>query len=163
MQRTHADPAARPLVADAGSRRPRVLPVLVVGVVVAACVRGLLLESFVAPSAALSPTVQPGDRVLVWKASRPGPGDLVVVDTGAPSSQGPADSVLARALGAVADALGVRTTGRDELAVVADTDADRVELSAPSPATVPTEDVVGVVGLRFWPLDRLGPVDEATP
>ena len=63
----------------------------------------------------------------------------------------------------MADALGVRTTGRDELAVVADTDPDRVELSAPSPATVPTEDVVGVVGLRFWPLDRLGPVDEVTP
>ena len=77
MQRTHADPAHRHSVAGAGSRRPRVLPLLVVGVLVAACVRGLLVESVVAPSDALAPAVQPGDRVLVWKAGAdPRPGDV---------------------------------------------------------------------------------------
>jgi len=160
MQRTHADPAPRRLAGDAGSRRPRVLLVLVAGVIGAAVARGLLVESFVAPSAALSPTVQPGDRVLVWKASpQPGPGDLVLVGTGEASPPGPTgESDLATGLGAVARALGVPTPGRDELAVVADSDADRVELSAPTATAVTTEAVVGVVGLRFWPLDRFGPV-----
>ncbi len=162
MQRTHADPAPRRLAGDAGSRRPRVLPVLVVGVLLAACVRGLLVESFVVPSAALSPTVLPGDRVLVWKASpQPGPGDVVLVDTGevAPGADAGEESLVARVLGAAADALGVRTSGRDEPAVVAGAIADGgVVTSAPVEAVVPPEDVVGVVGLRFWPLDRFGPV-----
>ncbi len=163
MQRTHADPAHRHRVAGAGSRRPRVLPVLVAGVLVAACVRGLLVESVVAPSDALAPALQPGDRVLVWKTGvDPRPGDVVVVDlTGAsvsPEDAEPADSVVARVLAAVADRLGVRATARDELAVVAEVGEGRVELSAPTATSVPADDVVGVVGLRFWPLDRLGPV-----
>lgn len=166
MQRTHADPAHRHPVAGAGSRRPRVLPVLVAGVLVAACVRLLLVESFVAPSDTVAPAVQPGDRVLVWKAGAdPRPGDVVVVDLsdGSPaaSDSAPPDSVVARVLGAVAGALGVRTTARDELAVVAEVGDGRVELSAPAGTSVPVEDVVGVVGPRFWPLDRLGPVSGA--
>jgi hypothetical protein len=163
MQRTHADPAHRHPVAGAGSRRPRVLPVLVAGVLVAACVRVLLVESFVASSDALPPAVQPGDRVLVWKAGAdPLPRDVVVVDTSAASPPaepaGPSDTVVARSLGAVADVLGVRTPPRDQLAVVAEVGNGRVGVSAPTPTSVPADDVVGVVGLRFWPLDRLGPV-----
>ncbi len=165
MQRTHADPAHRHPVAGAGSRRPRVLPVLVVGVLVAACVRALLVESFVASTDDLAPTVQAGDRVLVWKAGPgPGPGDVVVVDTGAATAEDAAvDSMTARVLGAVADALGVRATSADVPAVVAGTDDGRVLLSEPTATSVPADDVVGVVGLRFWPLDRLGAVNGVEP
>lgn len=168
MQRTHADPAPRPDVADAGSRRPRVLPVLVVGVLVAACVRGFLVESFVVPSDALSPTVLPGERVLVWKAApSPAPGDLVVVETSdvddhEVTGEG-ATAVVSRVLATVARALGVSTSPRDELAVVAGADGDTVELSAPEETSVPVGEVVGVAGFRFWPLDRLGPVSGVTP
>jgi signal peptidase I len=168
MQRTHADPAPRPDVADAGSRRPRVLPVLVVGVLVAACVRGFLVESFVVPSDALSPTVQPGERVLVWKAGpAPAPGDLVVVETAGSGDDATtpdgAAGLLSRVLGALASALGVSTSPRDDLAVVGGTDGEDVELSAPEETTVPRSDVVGVAGFRFWPLDRVGPVGGVTP
>ncbi len=165
MQRTHADPAPRSDVADAGSRRPRVLPVLVAGVLVAACVRGFIVESFVVPSDALAPTVKPGERVLVWKAApRPGPGDLVVVETSAPGdgdapAGGPAP-VVSRVLGAVARALGVSTSPTDVLAVVAGSDGATVELSAPEETSVPADEVVGVAAFRFWPIDRLGPVSQ---
>jgi hypothetical protein len=57
-------------VASAGSRRPRVLATVAVGLVVAALVRGFVLESYVVPSAAFAPTFEPGDRVLVLKTDR---------------------------------------------------------------------------------------------
>ena len=51
-------------------------------IVVTALVQAFVLQSYFVPTAALAPTVEPGDRVLVWKV-RPAvdPGDLVVVDT----------------------------------------------------------------------------------
>ena len=161
--RTHADPARPAPAADAGSRRPRVLPVLVVGVLLAACVRALLVQSYVVASDALAPTVRAGDRVLLWTGvDRPGPGDLVVVDT---SGTGPVDratpendGVVGRLLGSTADALGVRSAPTDALAVVTAVHGDRVILSAPWAGEVAAEDVVGVVGPRFWPVGRLGPV-----
>ncbi len=161
MQRTHADPAPRPDAADAATR---VLPVLLVGVLVAACVRGFLVESFVVPDDALSPTVTPGERVLVWKAGpSPAPGDLVVVETSTPDDDAAAASdgataLVTRLLGALARALGVSTSPRDELAVVGGVAGGTVELSAPEESSVPADEVVGVAGFRFWPLDRVGPV-----
>lgn len=63
------DPVSAP-VASAGSRRPRVLVTIALGLLVAALVRGFVLESYVVPSAASAPTFEPGDRVLVLKTDR---------------------------------------------------------------------------------------------
>jgi signal peptidase I len=52
-----------------------------VGVIAAALVRGLLVESYHVPSAANAPTFEPGDRVLVFKTDRRAEaGDFALVD-----------------------------------------------------------------------------------
>jgi hypothetical protein len=52
-----------------------------VGVIAAALVRGLLVESYHVPSAANAPTFEPGDRVLVLKTDRRAEaGDFALVD-----------------------------------------------------------------------------------
>ncbi len=67
-------------VAGTGSRRPVAL-VVVVGVIAAALVRGLLVESYHVPSAAYAPTFEPGDRVLVLKTDRSAEsGDTALVE-----------------------------------------------------------------------------------
>ncbi len=166
MARTHADPALATPVEDAGSRRPRVVLVLVVGVLLAAVVRGLVVQSYVVPSAALAPTVEPGDRLLVWKAfARPSAGDLVVVDTTGTAAVTAAratptgNGIVGRALGALADAVGVRMGPQDELAVVSAVRGSRVAVAEPEARDVPVSRVVGVAGFRFWPLGRLGVLD----
>lgn len=164
--RPDADPAPATPVAGAGSRRPGVVWLLVAAVLLTALVRGLLLQSYVVPTAALAPAVQPGDRVLVWKV-RPSaaPGDLVVVDTTATArvdrSTPVSDGTIGRVLAAAADLLGVDTGRQDRLAVVGSAGTDEVVLDAPVPGPVPREDVVGTVVLRVWPLDRLGTVSAA--
>ncbi|QIM20444.1 hypothetical protein G7075_03605 [Phycicoccus sp. HDW14] len=91
-----ARPATDPVPAPAatGSRRPGVLVVLVVGVLAAALVRGLLLESYHVPSAANAPTFEPGDRVLVLKTDRRAEaGDVALVDDGGALHLSPATEV----------------------------------------------------------------------
>jgi signal peptidase I len=136
---------------------------LVAAVLLTALVQGLVLQSYVVPTGALSPALEPGDRVLVWKAfADAAPGDLVVVDTTAtaavdrstPVDDGPVGRVLA----AVADLLHVDIGRQDRLGVVASASGDTVTLGAPSPGPVASDDVVGRVLLRIWPLDRLGGV-----
>jgi hypothetical protein len=162
--RQHADPAPTTSVAGAGSRRPRVLVVLVAALLLTALVQGLLLQSVVVPDGDLSPTLEPGDRVLVWKAtSGAAPGDLVVVDTtdsAAVDRSTPVDDgLVGRVLSSVADLVGVEIGRQDRLAVVGAGSGSGVPLSAPVVATVPADDVVGRVLVRIWPLDRLGTVD----
>ena len=168
--RQHADPAPTTSVAGAGSRRPRVLVVLVAALLLTALVQGLLLQSVVVPDGDLSPTLEPGDRVLVWKAtSGAAPGDLVVVDTtesAAVDRSTPVDDgFVGRVLSSVADLVGVDIGRQDLLAVVGSGSGSGsgsdVSLSAPVAATVPADHVVGRVLVRIWPLDRLGAVDTA--
>ena len=80
--RPDADPAPATSVAEAGSRRPRPVVLLGAAIVATALVQAFVIQSYFVPTAALAPTVEPGDRVLVWKV-RPAAdaGDLVVVDT----------------------------------------------------------------------------------
>ncbi|HET6969040.1 MAG TPA: S26 family signal peptidase [Ornithinibacter sp.] len=164
--RPDADPAPATPVAGAGSRRPGVVWLLVAAVLLTALVQGLLLQSYVVPTAALAPAVQPGDRVLVWKV-RPAadPGDLVVVDTTATASVDRSTPVsegtIGRALAAAADLVGIDLGRQDRLAVVGSAGVDEVVLDAPVPGPVPRDDVVGTVVLRVWPLDRLGTVSAA--
>lgn len=162
----HADPATPTPVEGAGSRRLRVLPVLVVGVLLAALVRAALVQSAFVPSAALAPTLEPGDRVLVWKVdSQPQPGDVVVVDTTGTATVDRAtptdDGLVGRVLGGIGRALGVRIGTQERLAVVDAVTPEGLSVRMPDPATVPAADVVGVVSGRFWPLDRLGAVEVA--
>ena len=164
--RQHADPAPTTSVAGAGSRRPRVLVVLVAALLLTALVQGLLLQSVVVPDGDLSPTLEPGDRVLVWKAtSGAAPGDLVVVDTtgsAAVDRSTPVDDgFVGRVLSSVADLVGVDIGRQDRLAVVGSGSGSGVSLSPPVSSTVPADDVVGRVLVRIWPLDRLGTVDTA--
>ena len=165
--RSLADPAPATSLAGAGSRRPGVVVVLVAAVLLTALVQGLVLQSYFVPTAALAPTVQPGDRVLVWKLRpSPDPGDLVVVDTTATASVDRStpvsDGAIGRVLAAVADVLHVDSARQDRLAVVASATPDEVSLGAPVPGPVPHDDVVGTVLLRVWPLDRFGTVTAAT-
>ncbi|WP_377641600.1 hypothetical protein [Oryzobacter terrae] len=162
--RQHADPAPTTSVAGAGSRRPRVLVVLVAALLLTALVQGLFLQSYVVADGDLSPALDPGDRVLVWKAtSGTTPGDLVVVDTTAAApvdrSTPVDDGLVGRVLSAVADLLRVDIGRQDRLAVVGPGPGPDVALTAPVAGTVPSDDVVGRVLVRVWPLSRLGGVD----
>lgn len=141
---------------------------LAAAVVLTALVQGLLLQSYFVPSAALAPTLEPGDRVLVWKVSPAlEPGDVVVVDTTATAPVDRAtpldDGLAGRVLTPLAELLGVDTGRQDHLAVVAGVTGDDVSLSAPVtgavPVVVPRDVVVGTAVLRFWPLSRFGRID----
>jgi signal peptidase I len=161
--RPDADPAPATSVAEAGSRRPRLALLLAAALVVTALVQAFVLQSFFVPTAALAPTLEPGDRVLVWKV-RPAadPGDLVVVDTTATAagdrSTPVADGLVGRVLSSVAGALGVDTGAQSQVAVVGPSTPDAVALTTPVATTVPRDAVVGTVGLRVWPLSRFGSV-----
>jgi len=166
--RPDADPAPATSVAEAGSRRPRLALLLAAALVVTALVQAFVLQSFFVPTAALAPTLEPGDRVLVWKV-RPTaePGDLVVVDTSASGtvdrSTPVSDGLIGRVLASVAAWLHVDVGARSELAVVGSSTSDAVTVTAPVAAAVPRDDVVGTVVLRFWPLSRFGTVSPVTP
>ena len=163
IARPDADPAAATPVAEAGSRRPRLVLLLGTALVATALVQAFVLQSYFVPTSALAPAVDPGDRVLVWKV-RPAadPGDLVVVDTTATAavdrSTPVADGLIGRVLSSLADRLNVDIGAQDELAVVGSSASDAVSLTAPSVSTVPRDDVVGTVVLRVWPLSRFGTV-----
>jgi signal peptidase I len=154
-------------VVEAGSRRPRLVVLLTAAVVATALVQAFVLQSYFVPTAALAPTVEPGDRVLVWKV-RPAadPGDLVVVDTTATASVDRstpvADGVVGRLLSSAADLLHLDIGAQSQLAVVGTSTADAVTLTAPVASTVPRDAVVGTVVLRFWPLSRFGTVSPAS-
>ena len=161
--RPDADPAPATDVAGAGSRRPRPVLLLAAAVIATALVQAFVLQSYFVPTAALAPAVEPGDRVLVWKV-RPAadPGDLVVVDTTASAtvdrSTPVSDGLIGRVLASVAGWLHVDVGAQSELAVVGSSTSDAVTVTAPVAATVPRDDVVGTVVLRFWPLSRFGTV-----
>jgi len=164
--RPDADPAPATTVAEAGSRRPRLVLLLGAAIVATALVQAFVLQSYFVPTAALAPIVEPGDRVLVWKV-RPAadPGDLVLVDTtstGAVDRSTPvADGLVGRVLSSAAHALGVDIGAQSELAVVGSSTPGAVSLTAPIASTVPRDALVGTVALRFWPLSRFGTVAPA--
>ena len=160
--RPDTDPAPAP-VAAAGSSRPPVVLVLAAALGLTALVQAVVVQSYVVPTAALAPALEPGDRVLVWKVRpAPDPGDVVVVDTTASAAVDRStpvdDGLVGRVLSRVADLVGVDIGRQDRLAVVGRSAGEDVTLTAPVAATVPRELVVGTVGLRVWPLDRLGSV-----
>lgn len=166
--RPDADPAPATEVAGAGSRRPGVVPLLVVAVVLTAVVQGVLLQSYFVPTSALAPDLEAGDRVLVWKAPpAAAAGDVVVVDTtgsaGVDRATPVDDGPVGRMLSALGDLLGVEPGRRDALAVVASATGEDVTLASPVPGTVRRDDVVGTVVMRVWPLGRLGRVGRETP
>ncbi|MGL5911138.1 MAG: hypothetical protein ACRCZP_14140, partial [Phycicoccus sp.] len=121
---------------------------------------------YVVPSAALAPTVESGERLVVWKLrSTPEPGDLVVVDTtdsadvdrATPVDDGP----VGRVLSTTAGWLGVDVGTQSRLGVVTAAGEGRVTVRTPEESVVDTRDVVGTAAWRLWPLDRFGSVHTA--
>ena len=161
---TDVDPAPAS-VAGAGSRRPRLVVLLAATVVLTALVQSFALQTVVVSRDDLDPLVEPGDRVLVWKASPdPRPGDLVVLDTTASASVDRStpvdDGPLGRLLGSLAGLFGIDIGMQHRLAVVGAVGGDRVSVAVPEPASVPREDLLGTAVLRVWPLSRLGSLDQ---
>jgi len=161
-----ADPAPATSLPESGPCRSRPVVLLGAAIVATALVQTFVLQSYFTPTAALAPTVEPGDRVLVWKV-RPAAeaGNLVVVDTtstaAATRSTPVADGVVGRVLASAADLLHVDAGARSELAVVGTSTPDAVSLTAPVATTVPRDAVVGTVVLRIWPPSRFGRVSTA--
>ncbi|MGL5930074.1 MAG: S26 family signal peptidase [Dermatophilaceae bacterium] len=150
--------------AGRGPRRSRVLVLVAVAIVIAALVQALVVQTYVVPSAALAPVVEPGERLVVWKMrSAPEPGDLVVVDTtdtavidrGTPVDDGP----VGRVLSTTAGWLGVDIGTQSRLGAVTAVAEGRVTVRTPDRRVVESEDVVGTAVWRLWPLDRFGSVD----
>ncbi|MGL5865093.1 MAG: S26 family signal peptidase [Dermatophilaceae bacterium] len=148
------------------SRRRQRVVLAIIAIVVAAVVQACVVQTYVVPSAALAPTVIPGERLVVWKVrSTPEPGNLVVVDTtdtavidrGTPVDEGPIGRVLARTAGW----LGVEIGTQSRLDVVAAVAEGRLEMRTPDERAVEPGDIVGIVAWRVWPLDRFGSVDSA--
>ena len=166
--RPDTGPAPATHVAGAGSRRPGAVVVLALAVVATALVQVLVLQSSYVTSPDLAPTLEPGDRVLVWKA-RPAaaPGDVVVVDTtattGADRSTPVDDGPVGRVLSSAAEVLGVDPAPSHRFGVVDSSSGDVVVLGRPEPTTVAGSDVVGTVVLRVWPLSRFGSLDVDVP
>jgi signal peptidase I len=163
--RPDAEAAAGP-ASSRGSRRPRLLALVAVAIVLAALVQAFVAQTYVVPSAVLAPTVQPGERLVVWKVrSAPEPGDVVVVDTtratatdrSTPVDDGPVGSVLSTMAGWLRVDLG----SESRLGVVSAVDGEQIVLRAPEERTTASGDIVGEAVWRLWPLDRLGPVDAA--
>ena len=189
---TSDDPVPTTTVGAGSRRRHPVLLTIVVVLLLTMLVRALLVQSFYVSSAAMEPTLHPGDRVLVNRLdTTPARGDLVVADVarafGGPDRtayQSPglvgrslagAASLLGVDLGEESVVLRVGAVGGEQVTVhgrqvtvppgrvflVAEADGSgsvdsRTAPDGPHHGTVATDDIVGTVMTRFWPLDRIG-------
>ena len=143
-------------------------------------VRTLVVEPFFIPSGSMSPTLEPGDRVLaakpVYLLAEPGRGDLAVFDDGS-------GAVIKRVVGLAGDVISVE----DGVLVVNGepvrepyVDYRMTDSSFFGPVTVPEgsvfvmgdnrsnsrdsrtlgpvaeEDLIGRAVARFWPIERAG-------
>ena len=120
-------------------RRPgpgrRIAVLVLVTAVLVALVRSLLVQSFVVPTGSMTPTVRPGDRVLVSRlpsllggAGRIHRGDVVVFDGAGvfEAEAAPARSSLASAGRAVSSALGLPIGSSDYVKRVVGLPGERV-------------------------------------
>ena len=143
-------------------------------------VRPFLVEPFLIPSPSMSPTLQPGDRVLTAKPAyllaKPGRGDLAVFDDGS-------GAVIKRVVGLSGDVVSVEdgvlvvngepvrepyvdyastdssffgpeTVPEGRVFVMGDNRSNSRDSRTMGP--VPEEDLIGRAVLRFWPLERAG-------
>jgi signal peptidase I len=134
------DPSAASATTDAAaasrrSRRGPSWPLLVgVALLVMVLVRGFLVQSFYVPSGSMQPTIEPGDRILVYKLAGGDSlhrGDVVVFDgttTFAAAELIPHqdDGPIGRALAAGASLIGVDVGEQDFVKRVIGLPGDRV-------------------------------------
>ncbi|WP_432494336.1 signal peptidase I [Kineococcus gypseus] len=107
---TTTQPTTAPPRERAAPRGTRAVAVLAVALLAALLLRSFVVQTFSIPSASMAPTLEAGERVLVWRvgAQEVRRGDVVVFDgtgTFAPAPPEPATG-LARAGAAVGSALG---------------------------------------------------------
>jgi signal peptidase I len=150
---TTMTPAPAPTTGEPGqaakSRRPGLVGVVVLGVLAVALVRALLLEPVVVPTASMSPTIQPGDHLLVRHglgAGDPVVGDVVLVQ--APTGQ----LMVKRVVAVGGQRVGIRD-GRlvvdGEVQAEPYTDADAIDSVYFGPVNVPAGHVFVLGDNRF--------------
>ena len=111
------------------SRGARAVLVLAVALLLVLLVRTFVVQTFSIPSDSMRPTLEPGERVLVWRAGAQDVerGDVVVFDGTGTFSDAPADPEgLARVGAAVSRLLGFRPGESDYVKRVVGLPGDRV-------------------------------------
>jgi signal peptidase I len=153
MSSTTMPPAPAPTTGDPGqpatSRRPGLVGVVVLGVLAVALVRALLLEPVVVPTASMSPTIQPGEHLVVRHGlglGNPVAGDVVLVE--APDGE----LMVKRVVAVGGQRVGIRD-GRlvvdREVQSEPYTDADAIDSVYFGPVTVPAGHVFVLGDNRF--------------
>lgn len=104
---------------------------LAAGVLAVMLVRAFLMQPYAVAGDSMSPTVAPGDRVLVTKIGSPAVGDLVVADVtqawpGPDRATHTDDGLIGRSLGSASGALGIDLGERSALGRVVATGGDEV-------------------------------------
>ncbi|WP_432565586.1 signal peptidase I [Kineococcus sp. SYSU DK003] len=123
-QQRSASPAGRQR-----SHGARAVVVLAVALLIVLLVRTFVAQSFSIPSDSMQPTLEPGERVLVWRvdADDVERGDVIVFDgTGTFADSPPEPEGLARLGAAVAAVLGFRPGESDYVKRVVGLPGDRV-------------------------------------
>lgn len=124
MTTTPSPPTAR-----RSSRGGRTVLVLAIALLLVLLVRSFVAEAFSIPSASMRPTLEPGERVLVWRvgAGDVRRGDVVVFDGAGTFSDAPADAEgLARAGADLGRLLGFRPGEADYVKRVVGLPGDRI-------------------------------------
>lgn len=121
---TSGEPAGR-----RSSRGARAVLVLAIALLLVLLVRSFVVQTFSIPSDSMQPTLQPGERVLVWRvdASDVQRGDVVVFDGTGTFADAPPDPQGLAAVGAgVAGVLGFRPGESDFVKRVVGLPGDRI-------------------------------------
>jgi len=162
------------------------LIILLCAVVLAVVVKGFLIDSRQIPSASMVPTIQVGDRVVLWKlpyvfGGQPDQGDIVVFN--APDEMGGKVDLIKRVIGMPGQTVEIKNgyvyidgvvleedyiaekpqyefgpvvVPEDHYFVMGDNRNSSVDSHMWEDPFVSIDDIKGEAFFRYWPLSRLG-------